>query len=56
MFLFIHTHIALFHMNMKSGEEPNPFFGLETEYLQNKYFKEHLDMLVCIISYSDSSI
>lgn len=26
---------------------PDLFSGLETEYLQNKYFKEHLELLVC---------
>ena len=39
-------------MNLKSKFECreliNPFEGLETEFLQNKFFKKHLDMLVCL--------
>ena len=26
-----------------------PFYGLETEYLQHKYFKEKLNLLVCVV-------
>ena len=31
------------------GDFMNPFCGLETEYLQRKYYKEHFGLLVSFL-------
>ncbi len=33
------------------GSSDLPFTGLETQYSQQKFFREHLDMLVCEHNY-----
>ena len=32
-------------MNL-NAEDSDPFYGLETEYFQTKYYKEHLGLVV----------
>ena len=37
-------------IDVRMETDINPFEGLETHYLQDKYFKEHLDYLVgCLV-------
>ena len=37
------------------GDLTNPFCGLETEYRQRKYYKEHFGLLVGFLLYSYSA-
>ena len=38
---------ATIEAQMDSSQSTNLFVGLETTYLQTKYFKEHYNLLVC---------